>query len=67
MYASELFSAGGRGNAAYRFETFLSEMQALKGFKILSVTSFYEPSGYDKGLNIFVCYEYNEREEKNEN
>lgn len=67
MYASKLFSAGGRDDAAYWFEIFLSDMQKLNGFKILSVTSFYEPSGYDKGLNIFVCYEYNEREEENKN
>lgn len=62
MYASKLFSAGGRGYADYWFERFLSEMQKLKDFKILSITSFYEPTGYDKGLNIFVCYEYNEQE-----
>lgn len=62
MYASKLFSAGGRDDADYWFEKFLSEMQKLKDFKILSVTSFYKTTGYDKGLNIFVCYEYNEQE-----
>lgn len=63
MYASKLFRAGGFGDAAYWFEIFLSEMQHLKSFKILSVTSFYEATGYDKGLNIFVCYEYDKPEE----
>ena len=63
MYDSALFRPGGRDDAAYWFKTFLSEMQCLKSFKILSVTSFYETTGYDKGLNIFVCYECNESEE----
>lgn len=62
MYASKLFSAGGRDDADYLFERFLTDMQKLKDFKILSVTSFYQPTGYNKGLNIFVCYEYNEQE-----
>ena len=62
MYDSALFRPGGRDDAAYWFEVFLSDMQHLKSFKILSVTSFYQPVGYDKGLNIFVCYEYNEQE-----
>lgn len=63
MYGSQLFRASERGGAPYNFKIFLSEMQRLKSFKILSVTSFYENTGYDKGLNIFVCYEWNESEE----
>lgn len=66
MYGSRLFRASERGGADYGFEIFLSKMQRLKSFKILSVTSFYETAGFDKGLNIFVCYECNESETTNE-
>lgn len=62
MYDSKLFSAGDQDDAAYWFKKFLSGMQKMTEFKILSVAPFYQTTGYNKGLNIFVCYEYNEQE-----
>ena len=64
MYESRMFEPGEHSSADYEFNLFLSDMQKLKGFKILSITSFYNDYGYKKGLNIFVCYEIAKKEKK---